>query len=429
MKEQYLFAEQTVAGSILIDSKCLPAVRSVVKADDFNAPICAAIFRAACRLVDAGVIVDPVSIQADAAKYGDELTTEYLSRLMDITPTAANAAMYAERVREASVRRKIGTIGEYISNIAENEQVSTSEMLSEVMGKLESISTGVTSEVMSSADAAAAFLEYRENVAEKGGAVVPTGYQKLDAILGGGMVKEGLYIMAARPGIGKTTLAMKIADYVAKKKPVLFVSLEMSMEQLFARRISDRTGLQIGKVLLDAEITDEEQTKICTAAAEIAETKLHTNRTACATVADISAYARTIPDLSLIVIDYLGLIQAEDSKANIYQRTTDKSNALKRLARSIGVPVLCLAQLNREAEHRADNRPLISDLRDSGAIEQDADAVILLHRPLYNLPPNDPNKPKFWESEPLVVDVAKNRHGEAGRIELKLYGRCGRVRE
>lgn len=423
------FPEQAVAGSILIDHRALPVIRTLVQADDFKLSACAAIFRAACRLSDNGLVVDPVSIQANAAAYGDELPTEFLTQLMEITPTAANAMQYAEIVHDHGLRRRIQNMATEITELSKDAEIPTPKLLTTAAESLHRIEAGITSALVPSQDAAADFLNYREHTAETGGAVIPTGYTKLDKLMGGGMVKEGLYILAARPGVGKTTLGMKIADYVSKTRPVLFVSLEMSIEQLTARRVADRTAISIGKVMLDCAMNTEEQEKLCTALAEIAETKMTMNRRAGATVADISMLAHSIPDLALIVIDYLGLIQCEDMRADAYERTTKNSNALKRLARSLGVPVLCLAQLNRASEQRSDKRPLMADLRDSGAIEQDADAVLLLHRPAYYLKPGDPHKPKAWEPERLELDLVKNRHGSTGNINLDFYPINGRIRE
>jgi replicative DNA helicase len=291
--------------------------------------------------------------------------------------------------------------------------------------QLQRIDTGATNALISSEDAAMDFLEYREQLESgKSEAVLSTGFSKLDMLLGGGMVNSGLYILAARPGIGKTTVGLRVADRAAKQVSVLFVSLEMDAEQLTARRLADRTGIRIGKILMESGLTDEEQAKIAAASSDMAATKLYINRSSGASVEDVALYARSIPDLGLVVVDYLGLLTGKD-KGSLYEKVTANSNALKRLARSLKVPVLCLAQLNRMSEQRPDKRPTMADLRDSGAIEQDADGIILLHRPAVYLPQEQ--KPKSWEAEPMELIVAKNRHGQTGRITLDFFGSNGRI--
>ena len=163
------------------------------------------------------------------------------------------------------------------------------------------------------------------------------------------------------------------------------------------------------------------------ALSELSETHLTMNAAPSAAVPDIAIMARSVENLGLVVVDYLGLLDSENRSASIYERVPANSNALKRLARSLGVPVLCLAQLNRASEQRADKRPTMADLRDSGAIEQDADGVLLLHRPAIYFPQEQ--KPKPWDGELLELDVAKNRHGPTGNINLTFYGRNGRVTE
>lgn len=422
------FCEQSVAGAILIDSRTVSAVRPIIKAGDFASAPCAAIFRAACRLEDAGKPVDPVAIQTDAAAHGDELPNDFLCNLMEITPTAANAEQYAAIVRDEAVRRRVLEAAQQVRDAAEDKTRSTASLVADALGRFQAIDAGNAEALVRPEDAAAAFLDYRESVESgKGGAVVFSGFQKLDNILGGGLVREGLYILAARPGVGKTTLGLKIADRVAKHGPVLFVSLEMSQEQLTARRVADRSGLPISKIMLGGHPTDQDREKICSALSDIAEGQLYLNRSTSATVADIALLARNIPGLRLVVIDYLGLIGSENRSGSLYERTTANSGALKRLSRSLGVPILCLAQLNRASEQRPDKRPSMADLRDSGAIEQDADGVLLLHRPALYIAQEQPRNP--WDPEVLELFLAKNRHGPTGNLNLSFFGINGRISE
>ena len=238
----------------------------------------------------------------------------------------------------------------------------------------------------------------------------------LDKLLGGGMINSGLYLLAARPGMGKTTLALNIADRVAQADPVLFVSLEMDDEQLTAKRISRETGISSERLLMQP-LNDQEYAQVAAATQKLSTLSFYTNKAPAVTVDDISALARSIGGLRLIVVDYFGKIAPPPDfrRSGRVEYTTENSGALKDLARSLKVPVLALCQLNREVEARQDKRPQLSDLRDTGALEQDADGVIFLYREDYYAAPGtiDPNIPSMME-----VNLAKNRHGFVGKCEM-----------
>lgn len=423
-----IFAEQAVCGAILIDAGCLSPVRKCVSTQDFKTSWGSTIFAAACRLADTGSKVDPVLIQSAAQSAGAALSADFLVQLMEITPSAANAEEYAKQVHQAAMLRRVQELAETIQAQCEEGGISPEMVVSYALRTLQSIDAGTGSALVSNFDLMGQMLEHRGRLQEgKYQATVSTGYTDLDVILGGGMVREGLYILAARPGVGKTTFAMKIAESVAQDGAVLFVSLEMSNLQLGARQIADKAGLPVAKILNQPQVTDAEFERISKAAAELAERTLFFNQRPNATIADISLMAHTVSNLRLLVVDYLGLIAGEGKENSLYQKTTETSNALKRLARSLGVPVLCLAQLNRASEQRTDKRPTLADLRDSGAIEQDADGVLLLHRPAIYFP--EEQKPKPWEAQALDVIVAKNRHGRTDTARFDFYGNSGRIRE
>lgn len=419
------FSEQSLAGSLLIDARVLPHVRPLVRPTDFASASCEAIYRAACRLFDAGETVDPVTIQANSAEHGYRLDSKYLMQLMEITPTAANAEQYARLVHDDAIRRSIRDVALSLAEQTGDYSLSPEKLVGNALELFQNINRGNKKLLISSEDAAANFLNYRERLERGEIAVTSTGYPKLDKLLGGGMVQEGLYILAARPGVGKSTLGFKIADKVSRFKPVLFVSLEMSEEQLMSRRVTDRNGMAIGTVLHAGVITNDERDKITAATANAATTQLYINQEPGATMTDIALMARSIPNIGLIVVDYLGLIDSEERYQSIYERVTANSAKLKRLARSLGIPVLCLAQLNRESEKRKDKKPTMADLRDSGAIEQDADAVMLLHRPYVYYP----QQVEKYSAEPLEIFLVKNRHGKTGNLTLNFYGRNGRICE
>ena len=418
-------ATQSVIGAVLIDSACLSAVRPLVSKDDFALAAEREIFAAACRLTDAGKPADVVTILEDARKHGEDVSDEYAAELLQVTPTAAHAAEYARQVHEEAVRRRLAEIGEQLLSDAEDPCKPTAGVIAATLEALEAVDTAPQTAMYSTSDALTGFLDYRERLGAGQSVTVSTGYPGLDKLLGGGMLHQGLYILAARPGCGKTTLGLKIAEQAAKSGACLFFSLEMSAEQITARRIAAESGLSIGRLMTGKSLSDEESAKLANAASALSTHDFRLNRAPGASVADIAQAAHLTKNLRLVVVDYLGLVRSDERGLSIYERVTKNSAALKALARSLNVPVLCLCQLNRAAEARADKCPSMADLRDSGAIEQDADAIILLHRPAMY----EPREVKPWEAQTLTAIVAKNRHGSTGKLDFDFYGSSGIIRE
>ncbi len=418
-------ASQSVAGSLLIDAACLPAVRQQVRADDFELAQDRGIFEAACRLADAGQPVDVVTILQDARRHGADLSEEYAATLMKVTPTAANAANYAAAVHSEAVQRRLSGIGARLMNACEDQASTPAGIIAEAMSALETADATPQTGMRSSSDALMAFLDYRAQLESGQEVTVGTGYPGLDKRLGGGLLNQGLYILAARPGCGKTTLGLKIAEHAAKTGACLFFSLEMSAEQITARRIAAESGLPIGRLMVAQNLSDAEQAKLANAASALSERDFRLNRAPSASVSDIAQAAHLTKNLRLVVVDYLGLVRSDERGLSIYERVTKNSAALKSLARSLNVPILCLCQLNRASEQRTDKQPSMADLRDSGAIEQDADAVILLHRPAAY----EAKQPPPWEAQTLTAIVAKNRHGSTGSITFDFWGAPGIIRE
>lgn len=411
MRNDFIGAESAVAGAILIDADCLPAVLALLQPEDFAMEPTRAIFTVARDLDREGERADAVTIEARLAKEGAPLTREYLMQLMETTPTAANVEGYAAIVREASQRRRLRALGESIVERAQAAE-NPAEIIGDAARLLEQLEEQDAGDILSSKDAVFQFYRYRDTLEKGGGVAVPTGLTGLDRLLGGGFLDGGLYLAAARPGVGKTTVALTIADNVAQDVgPVLFVSLEMSDEQLTAKRISRCTALS-STDLLTRGLDDDRYKAVAAAGKYLCKLPLYLNRRPRCTVSDIRALARKIKGLRFVVVDYLGLIQPEGRTLSRYEAVTRISGDLKALARTLGVPVLALCQLNRANEARADKRPSLADLRDSGSLEQDADGVILLHRKDY------------YEDEdsgaavPIELHLAKNRHAGVGKIEL-----------
>lgn len=419
-------AEQSVIGSILLSPNCLPEVERELRPNDFRLDADRAIYEAALALERAGDKLDVVTILDQAAKMGRPVSREYALQLLEITPTAANVGAYIQIVREYTLRDGLMGVSDAIrAGVVSRETPQTvltqgAQMLTDLMTQ------GNAGRLSSPAEQLAAFYRQRDAI-DSGDAkgYVCTGYMALDKLLGGGMINSGLYLLAARPGMGKTTLALNIADRVAQVDPVLFVSLEMDDEQLTAKRISRETGISSEKLLMQP-LNDREYAQVAAATRKLASLSFYTNKAPAATVGDISALARSIGGLRLVVVDYFGKIAppAEFRRSGRVEYTTENSGALKDLARSLKIPVLALCQLNREVEARQDKRPQLSDLRDTGALEQDADGVIFLYREDYYAEPGtvNPDIPSMME-----VNLAKNRHGRVGKCDMAFSLASSRV--
>lgn len=410
-------AEQAVIGSILLDGRCLPMVESLLRVEDFALEADQQIYRAAVKLAREDKPVDPVTVLEEARSQHADVSSEYLMQLLEITPTAANVEAYAQQVREQSVRRAIRDLGEELQHRVD-EHDETAAILAEAGRRIEDIQTeGVTGDLLTPNDALLAFYEHRRQVEEgKASSFVPTGYRDIDILLGGGMLSGGMYILAARPGMGKTTVAINIADRVAERTgPVLFVSLEMDEEQLTAKRLSRLSGIPGHRLLMD-KLTELEGRRLAEASVKLSRLPVHISQRPTVTVDDIALLARKVKGVKLIVVDYIGKITPGQGsqRKNRIEYMTEISGAIKTLARTLRLPILVLCQLNRQTEGQSDKVPQLSQLRDTGAIEQDADGVIFLYREDYY----GEKKPSGFALSPLDVIVAKNRHGSTGKCEM-----------
>lgn len=422
-----LEAENSVLGSILLDASVFPSVREALTAEDFSNTVNQAIYKAAEGLFNAGKVVDPVSIKraAEAILGGSEDVNlnDYMLQLLEITPTAANVSEYVKLARDASMRRQLIEIARKIETYVESYSPPR-EVIASAQKALQGIESNERNqETISFSDALTDFLVLQDEIQTGVCLFVKSEYKYIDRVLGGGLLNSGFYLLAGRPGMGKTTLGLNIVRKVAKKGlPVLFVSLEMSKEQITQKLLALETGLSTQELVgkMDAQAVD----RVTEAATQIHDLPLTLNRKTDATVSDIANMARVVKGLALICVDYVGLIEPDDKRAKPYEGVSQVSRDLKRLAMRLNIPILGLAQLNREVTGRSDKRPLISDLRDSGRLEQDANGIILLHRPDYY----DPNY-KHDGISPVIleVDIAKNRHGPTGKVTLDYYLTNGRI--
>lgn len=405
-------SEAYVAGALLIDGgEVIKVIRGIVKADDFQTEAYRAIFTAAVSLAERDEPVDPISIKTEAGRQGTELSNGLLVELMEIVPTCTNAADYARRVAEDARTRRIK---ELAARIQEDAASSPDELLATLQRETEAIrGSSFQRGLLSPADTLHRFNDLVVEAGEGRDNFVPSGFPRLDEILGGGFIRSGLYILGARPAMGKSTFAVNLADNIDGN--VMFVSLEMSPEQITAKRVARLTGIPAAK-LLRGTVTDEDWEKIAVANSALSEQGVFINARYDLTVQQIQLLAQSVPELRAVIVDYLGLIQPATRGGSTYENISAISRELKRLAISLNVPVICLCQLSRAVESRQNKRPMLSDLRDSGAIKQDADAVMFLYRDDYYTRDTTEGFPSLVE-----LSVEKNRHGQTGKTEFNCW--------
>lgn len=414
--DAWYMAEESVAGCILVEpTETLPIVRQIVSADDFALEQAKSVFMSACLLADARKPIDPTTIVEQSKDTEIPLTSEWVKATMQAYLTTANVELNATIIREASILRKSKEIG---MSLVE-ERVAPQDAVEQLQDALSHRVTLLATPREDAID----FYQYLKSVSS--GEVKPftsTGLTNLDDMLGGGFVSEGLITLAGRPGQGKTVAALVIAENVAARGgKVLYESLEMSKEQLWARRVSRKSRVPYKKLMNGTfdQSSDHDWKAIIDAMSDLSKRNIIIN-SANAKMADIERHVRQAGKLDLIVIDHLGLIIPDKVTDSLYLPTTMASHALKRLAKSTGTPVLMLCQLNRANTRRSDKRGTLADLRNSGAIEEDSDAVIFIHREAYYLPPDQ--QPAPTEPQVMEFNVAKNRHGETGTVYMEFMG-------
>ena len=419
-----LEAEQSVLGSMLIDSRCVNDVIGMVRPDDFYLQTNRDIYETIYEMFSYSQVIDPVTVldkMRERGVYDEQNSTKYIMQLMEITPTAANVKQYAQIVRDKSLLRKLTDAASNILDTVYDGAGSAQDMLEAAEKQIYALRRGNTNESLEHVGTILLkvfdrLTELSESGSEISG--ISTGLRDLDKFISG-LNKTDLMLLAARPGMGKTSMALNIALNVAKKYPkktVAFFSLEMSKQQLVTRLLANESFVD-NKKLTTGQLTVDEWGKIGIASSALSQTDLRVDDNPSVTVAEMNAICRRIDDLALVVIDYLQLMTSSGAKntyggENRQQVVSDISRSLKIMAKELNVPVLCLSQLSRANESRQDKRPMLSDLRESGAIEQDADEVLFLYREDYY------NKETEKQNVAECI-VAKNRHGETGTIELQ----------
>ena len=417
-----LEAEQSVLGAILIDPNCFSDLTDIIRREDFYLAEHGEIFDAMYDLFAKNREIDLVTLidtLVSRGVYNEEESKKYIKIIAETVPSASNVLDYAQIVKDKSLLRSLIAASDEIRDMAFSAQGDVKDIIDSAEQKVFSIAQGSETrgfvhirEAISRTYARLDLLA-KDKAASSG---TPTGYSALDRTLVG--LGEGdLVLVGARPGMGKTSFAMNIAANIAKstKKNVCVFSLEMSAEQLASRMLSSE-ALVDSYAIRSGELSPEQYKKLADAAAELSGCPILIDDTTGLTVTRMKARLRRVKNLGLVVVDYLQLMQSERKTDSRVLEVGDISRGLKLLAKDLKVPVICCAQLSRGPESRTDKRPMLSDLRDSGAIEQDADIVLFLYREEYY------KEPEEGEQSTAECIVAKNRHGATGTVKLGWIG-------
>lgn len=408
-----LQAEELLIGSCLIDPRNLDGIAELVNGSDFSDKdlgelfdLLAAMHSIGKPISDLRVVVS--ELQSTRAYRPGRVDASRLGRLIN-SSVATDAKFSAVQVRECSMRRRLLSLVDIVGD-AENVAAPVNTIVGRVRDKLDSIDHVNLVDAVTIGEAAAEVVD--ELNEEKPRVTIFSGIMSLDRIVGGYRPGE-MIVLAARPGVGKTSLALQLAQHNAEReKPALFVSLEMSYSELAARMLSQRTGVD-SRLIRSNDLGNHEREQLAEAAASLKSLPIVIWSPSTATMQQIRARAsieKRRRGVSLVVIDYLGLVTSGDGRKSRYEQVSETSRLIKQVAKDIGVPILALAQLNREADGEI---PRLSNLRDSGSIEQDADIVIFLHQS---------------EAEHKII-VAKHRHGECGEVPIVFDGPATRFDE
>ncbi len=417
-----LEGEQAVLGSMLINENCVKDVMDKLRPADFYLRQNREIFEAICSMFAYAKPIDGITVCEEMRRLGtyDATTTRsYLAQLMEITPTSANVMEYVNIVRDKALLRGVAQAAGEITALVQEGVGSAGEILEAAEQKVYAIRRGQSAQDM------VPLRQVLPEVLDRLGQMsesenhlpgLSTGLSAIDQKITG-LNKADLILLAARPGMGKTSLALNLALNVAKGtgKTVAVFSLEMSREQLATRLLSAEALVENNRLRTGA-LRETDWEKIAGAATVLNRVDIRIDDNPMLSVADMNAKCRRLEGLALVVVDYLQLMTSAGGPGrggeNRQQVVSDMSRMLKIMAKELNVPVVCLSQLSRANEKRDDKRPMLSDLRESGAIEQDADIVLFLYRDDYYH--EDSDKHNIAE-----CIVAKNRHGETGKVELK----------
>ena len=418
-----LEAEQAVLGSMLIDANCIKDVMEKLRPEDFYLRQNREVFETIQSMFLYGRPIDALTVVGEMERngtYDDASTRAYLAELMEVTPTSANVLEYAGLVLDKALLRAVASAAGEITALVQDGEGGAAAVLESAEQKIYAVRRGRSAQDMERiGPVLQGVLDHLAELTAAGGRLAPglsIGFSAIDEKTAG-FGDSDLVLLAARPGMGKTSLALNITLNVAKltRKAVAVFSLEMSKEQLVTRILSNEATVESQR-LLTGNLRESDWTRIANATSVLSPLDIRIDDNPLLTVADMNAKCRRIDDLCLVVIDYLQLMTSAGGgnaarSESRQQAVSDMSRMLKIMAKELGVPVLCLSQLSRANEKRDDKRPMLSDLRDSGAIEQDADIVLFLYR-------DDYYKEDSEQHNIAECIIAKNRHGSTGKVNL-----------
>ncbi len=416
-----LEAEEALLGAVLLEPKSYLTIAAFLNGEDFFLKRHEYIWNAFSRLQERNDAIDYVTLarELQAMSVLDEIGGQaYLTNLVNKTPSAVHAEVYGEMVSRTSTRRKMLIAADTIRQTALDEELPIDKVISEAEQALFNVSNSqIKREFVPIWEAVSDYYDEIEKLLELGAGTVgiPTGFKGLDGLLGG-LQKSDLVVFAGRPGMGKTSWILTVAMQAARRGArVAIFTMEMGVEQMVQRLLSMETGIKIGQ-LRTANINPREQTRLTEAIGRISNLPLFIDDTPSIAPIEMRTKCRRLQHeygLDMVMVDYMQLMSAGKAyENNRVQEISYISRALKELARELNVCVLSTAQLSRAVEQRQDKRPQLSDLRESGSIEQDADAVMFLYRDeVYN-----PDTTEFPNQAEVML--SKHRHGPTGKVEL-----------
>jgi len=426
-------AEQSVLGAVLLDNESINSILEIIRPEDFHLRAHQYLFEAMVGLNEAGDPIDVVTLAEalrSSGKLEDARGVEYISRILDIVPTAANKEFYARTIKEMSLRRKVIKAATEMTEEAQAPGGDVDSLLDSIEQRVFSISDSrITPSFVRVGEIVKDSIKdvERRYVSKEPLTGVPTGFVEYDSLTSG-LQPSDLLIIAGRPSMGKTSLALSIASHIGlhseTNQGVALFSLEMSKEQIVMRLLCGEAGVSSGAAR-SGKLVDNDFSKLVSAAAKLDEAPIYIDDTPAISVLEMRAKARRLHrerGLGLIMVDYLQLMRGSGRRMERReQEISEISGALKALAKELKIPVIALSQLNRGVEARQDKRPMMSDLRESGAIEQDADLIAFIYRDeVYHPDTQDKGVAEFI--------VAKHRNGPTGIVRLAFQGEYTRFR-
>ncbi|WP_217914089.1 replicative DNA helicase [Miltoncostaea marina] len=420
-------AEAMLLASLMEVDAYVAEAQSIVDADDFYREGHRAVFRAINDLFQIGEPVEPITVLEQLTKNGELEVAGGRVAVLDLMETpfiAASYRTYAEMVRDAATQRRLLRVGKEIERMIAQREGETARMLQDAETLVYDLSQkGVRGDFTRAHELVIKGIERLTAAEEAGGHVtgVPTGFIDLDRVIGG-LHPGNMVVVAARPSMGKTALALGIAEHAALNEnlAVAVFSLEMSGDELIQRLLASTAVVDAGRIRA-GKLAPEDWSRIGRAADRLSAARLYIDDSEGVTVGEMRTKLRRLKSrdgLDLLVVDYIQLMEGNRGRKdeNRVQEISTISRSLKMLARDLDVPIICVSQLNRSPDARNDKRPMLSDLRESGAIEQDADLVLMIYRDDYYNPENSEDKGL------AEVLVAKNRHGPTDRVKLTFRG-------